>query len=116
MGKTWQVILATVAIFLAGLVTGGATALGVVWVVRHRAMNAGQGGAAAGQRQGAGAMQQFSPQLMRSFAKQPDLAPAQRARIMPIVGRPAGQRADERREAPLRAVHASKKMHAGIAE
>src|ERR1035438_2298889 len=47
MGKTWQVILATVAIFLAGLVTGGATALGVVWVVRHRAMNAGQGGGEA---------------------------------------------------------------------
>src|ERR1035438_1207403 len=96
MGKTWQVILATVAIFLAGLVTGGATALGVVWVVRHRAMNAGQGGAAAGQRQGAGAMQQFSPQLMRSFANQLGPTPAQRARIMPIVRRTAGKLARER--------------------
>jgi hypothetical protein len=37
MAKTWQVILATIAIFVAGLVTGGATALGVVrWVVHHR--------------------------------------------------------------------------------
>ena len=30
MAKTWQIILATVAIFAAGLVTGGATAIGVV--------------------------------------------------------------------------------------
>jgi hypothetical protein len=43
MAKTWQVILATVAIFLAGLVTGGATALGIVrWVVRHPRVNPAQ--------------------------------------------------------------------------
>jgi hypothetical protein len=36
MAKTWQVVLATIAIFVAGIVTGGASALGVVkWLARH---------------------------------------------------------------------------------
>jgi Spy/CpxP family protein refolding chaperone len=115
MGKTWQVILATVAIFLAGLVTGGATALGVVWVVRHRAMGPGQGGP-AGARQGASALQQFGPQLMRSFANQLDLSKEQRAKIMPIVRRTAGQLARDRREIQLTSVLAIEKMQDEIAD
>ncbi|HMD61406.1 MAG TPA: hypothetical protein VKG78_08245 [Opitutaceae bacterium] len=124
MAKTWQVILATVAIFLAGLVTGGATALGVVrWVVRHRAAAAGQAGPLVqpgpfGQRMGgAGAgVQQFGPQLMRSFANQLDLTEDQRARIMPIVRRTAGQLARDRREIQLTSALAIEKMQDEVAE
>jgi Spy/CpxP family protein refolding chaperone len=116
MVKTWQVILATVAIFLAGLVTGGATALGIVgWVARHRAMGAGQG-VPAGARPGAGGLQQFGPQLMRSFANQLDLSKEQRARIMPIVRRTAGQLARDRREIQLTSALAIEKMQDEIAE
>lgn len=118
MAKTWQVILATLAIFLAGLVTGGATMLGVVgWVARHRAVSSGQVGpnalrAATGGAQG----QAFTPQLMRSFANQLDLTPAQRAKIMPIVRRTAGQLARNRREVQLTSALAIEKMQDEIAE
>ncbi|HXQ80907.1 MAG TPA: hypothetical protein VN775_06330 [Opitutaceae bacterium] len=118
MAKTWQVVLATVAIFLAGLVTGGATALGIVGLVaRHRALNGG-GAGPWGQRQGAagGPVQQFTPQLMRSFVNQLDLTMAQRARIMPIVRRTAGQLARDRREIQLTSALAIEKMQDEIAE
>jgi|SRR5208283_2337914 len=118
MAKTWQIILATVAIFVAGLVTGGATMLGVVgWVARHRALNGGQPGP-FGIRPGApGAqVQPFSPQLMRGFANQLDLTPDQRARIMPIVRRTAGQLTRNRREIQLTSALAIEKMQDEIAE
>jgi Spy/CpxP family protein refolding chaperone len=91
MAKTWQIILATVAIFFAGLVTGGATAIGVVrWVNHHRMMNGGPQGQ-FGQRPG----QQFGPQLMRNFAFKLDLTPDQRKKIGAIVGRASRMMQDE---------------------
>jgi Spy/CpxP family protein refolding chaperone len=117
MAKTWQVILATVAIFLAGLVTGGATALGIVgWVAHHRAMNGGPAGA-FGQRAGVAAspVQQFTPQLIRNFVNQLDLTEAQRATIMPIVRRTAGQLIRNRREIQLTSALAIEKMQDEIA-
>jgi Spy/CpxP family protein refolding chaperone len=86
MAKTWQIILATVAIFVAGLVTGGATALGVVdWIRTHRAANAPLNpfGPHPGQ------VQQINPQLIRNFALQLDLTKEQRAKIGPIMRRAA---------------------------
>jgi Spy/CpxP family protein refolding chaperone len=92
MAKTWQIILATVAIFVAGLVTGGATAIGVVkWVVHHRMMNGG-GQGPFGQGRGQG---QFGPQLMRNFAYKLDLTPDQRQKIGKIVGRASRMMQDE---------------------
>lgn len=118
MAKTWQVVLATVAIFIAGLVTGGATMLGVVgWVARHRAAIGAPIGPLFGQRQGLnGAQPQgFTPQLMRSFANQLDLTPEQRARILPIVRRTAGQLARDRREIQLTSALAIERMQDEIA-
>src|SRR5271170_2148880 len=93
MAKTWQIILATIAIFFAGLVTGGATAVGVVrWVSHHRMMNGGPQGQ-FGQHPGQG--QQFGPQLMRNFAYKLDLTPDQRAKIGVIVRRASRMMQDE---------------------
>jgi len=90
MAKTWQIILATVAIFFAGLVTGGATAIGVVrWVTHHRMMNGGPQGPFG--RPG----QQFGPQVMRNFAFRLDLTPDQRKKIGAIVGRASRMMQDE---------------------
>jgi Spy/CpxP family protein refolding chaperone len=109
MAKTWQVVLATIAIFVAGLVTGGATALGVArWVARHP-----KAGMAAGR---AGQLQQFGPQLMRSFVNQLDLTPEQRARIGPIVKRTVAQLGRERREVQLTSALAIEKMQDEIAD
>jgi len=89
MAKTWQIILATVAIFAAGLVTGGATAIGVVrWYARHRMMHGGQPGQ-FGPHPGQG------PQLMRTFAYKLDLTPDQRKKIGAIVGRASRMMHDE---------------------
>ena len=117
MAKTWQVILATIAIFVAGLVTGGATALGVVrWVNRHRAMNppafnlAGQGAPRPGQMMG------FGPQLMRSFASQLNLTDDQKAKIMPIVKRTAAELGRDRREVQLKTALAIEKMQDEVEE
>jgi Spy/CpxP family protein refolding chaperone len=116
MVKTWQVILATVAIFLAGLVTGGATALGVVrWVARHPRVNPAQM-APYGLRQGNGQLQPMNPQLMRSFASQLDLSGAQKARIIPIVRRTMAQLGHERREVQLSVALAIERMQDEIAE
>ncbi len=114
MVKTWQVILATVAIFVAGLVTGGATALGIVgWVVRHRAVNGGQSGV-FGARPGGGPMQ-IGPQLMRSFADKLDLSLEQRARMMVIVRRTGGQLTRDRREIQLTSALLIERMQDEIA-
>ena len=114
MAKTWQVVLATIAIFVAGLVTGGATALGVVkWAARHPRINpAGMAFAAPG----AGKVQQFGPQLMRSFANQLDLTDEQRSRIGPIVKATAAQLSHERREVQLTSALAIEKMQDEIAD
>ena len=114
MAKTWQVVLATIAIFVAGLVTGGATALGVVkWAARHPRINpAGMAFAAPG----AGKVQQFGPQLMRSFANQLDLTVGQRLRMMVIVRRTAGQLNRDRREIQLTSALAIERMQDEIAE
>lgn len=94
MAKTWQIILATVAIFVAGLVTGGATAIGVVrWVVRHRAVNGGGQPGQFGMRPGQ--VQQITPQLMRNFAMQLDLSRDQRMKIGAIMRRAARTMQDE---------------------
>jgi Spy/CpxP family protein refolding chaperone len=114
MVKTWQVVLATVGIFIAGLVTGGATALGVVkWIARHPRFNPA-GMPLVGPRPGQ--VQQFGPQLMRSFANQLDLTDEQRSRIGPIVKSTAAQLSHERREVQLTSALAIEKMQDEIAE
>jgi Spy/CpxP family protein refolding chaperone len=113
MAKTWQVVLATIAIFVAGLVTGGATALGVVkWVARHPRVASGMPG--LGGRPGQ--LQQFCPQLMRSFVNQLDLTDDQRTRIGSIVKRTASQLARDRHEVQLTSALAIEKMQDEIAE
>src|ERR1700733_13081591 len=111
MAKTWQVILATVAIFVAGLVTGGATAFGAVrWVARHPRVNPAQMWGPFGMRQGSGQPQQIGPQLMLSFVKQLDLTDDQRSRIGPILRRTVIQLGRERREVQLNSALAIEQM------
>jgi len=113
MAKTWQVILATIVIFVAGLVTGGATALGVVrWVVRHRGMNPPAFGM-AGQR--AGPMMGFGPQLMRNLENRLELTADQKARIAPIVERTATELSQNRREVQQRSAAAIERMQGDVA-
>jgi Spy/CpxP family protein refolding chaperone len=114
MARTWQVILATVVIFVAGLVTGGATAFGIVrWVGHHRAMNPGalvQGSPRTGQAM------QFGLQQLRRLESQLDLTDEQKARIAPIVGRTADELGRDRREVQLRTALAIEKMQDDVAE
>jgi Spy/CpxP family protein refolding chaperone len=115
MAKTWQVVLATIAIFVAGLVTGGATALGVVkWVARHPRGNPGGSPYLLVGR--GGQPQAFGPQLMRSFANQLDLSEDQRARIGPIVKRTVMQLGRDRREVQLSSALAIEKMQDEISD
>ncbi len=115
MAKTWQVILATIAIFAAGLVTGGATALGIVkWAARHPRSNGAGGPFQFTGRNGQ--PQQFGPQLMRSFENQLDLTDDQRARIGPIVKRTVAQLGRERREVQLTSALAIERMQDEIAD
>src|ERR1019366_830910 len=117
MAKTWQVVLATVAIFLAGLVTGGALALGAVrWSTRHPRINPAQMFPFGQQRQGAWQPAQVGPQLMRGFISQLDLTDEQRAKIQSIVRRAAGQLARERREVQLNSALLIEKMQDEIAQ
>jgi Spy/CpxP family protein refolding chaperone len=114
MAKTWQVVLATIAIFAAGLVTGGATALGIIkWVAHHPRVAPG-GMPGVGARPGQ--IQQFGPQLMRSFANQLDLTDEQRSRIGSIVKRTASQLSRERHEVQLTSALAIEKMQDEIAD
>jgi len=117
MVKTWQVVLATVAIFVAGLVTGAAFTLGAVrWVARHPRINPAQMFAYAQSRQAGAQPAQVGPQLMRSFINQLDLTDEQRARIQPIVRRTVAQLARERREVQLNSALLIERMQDQIAE
>jgi Spy/CpxP family protein refolding chaperone len=111
MAKTWQVVLATIAIFVAGLVAGGATAFGLVrWNHERQAK-------AAGERPNhPSKVEQFGPGLLRGFIKQLDLTDAQRARIQPIVRRTVGQLARERREVQLSTALTIERMQDEIAD
>jgi Spy/CpxP family protein refolding chaperone len=113
MAKTWQVVLATIAIFGAGLVTGGATAFGLVRWARNHPRDGGQPFAGQ-QRQGQ--LQQFGPQLMRNFEKQLDLTEDQKAKIDPIVRSTAFQLGRARREVQLTAALAIERMQDQISD
>ncbi len=114
MARTWQVILATVVIFIAGLVTGGATAFGIVrWVGHHRGLNPGalaQGSPRAGQPM------QFGPLQLRRLENKLDLTDEQRARIAPILNRTGEELGRDRREVQLRTALAIEKMQDDVAE
>jgi Spy/CpxP family protein refolding chaperone len=111
MAKTWQVVLATIAIFVAGLVAGGATAFGLVrWNHERQAKAAGE------QPNHPSKVEQFGPGLLRGFIKQLDLTDAQRARIQPIVRRTVGQLARERREVQLSTALTIERMQDEIAD
>jgi Spy/CpxP family protein refolding chaperone len=104
MAKTWQVVLATIAIFIGGLVTGAAMAFGVVhWLAVHRPF-------LAAQFVNRGQVQQFGPQLMKSFENKLDLTDEQRAQIEPIVRRTAAQLGRDRHEVQLTTALAIEKM------
>ena len=115
MAKTWQVVLATIAIFVAGLVTGGATALGLVkWLASRPHQNAAVLGQ-LGLRPSQGP-QGFGPQRMRTFASRLDLTDEQRAKIEPIVKRTASLLQRERREVQLTTALAIERMQDEIAD
>jgi Spy/CpxP family protein refolding chaperone len=104
MAKTWQVVLATIAIFVGGLVTGGALAFGVIhWLALHRPFIAAQFVNRA-------QVQQFGPQLMKGFENKLDLTDDQRALIEPIVHRTAAQLGRDRHEIQLTSALAIEKM------
>ncbi|HEY1792646.1 MAG TPA: hypothetical protein VGG34_06985 [Opitutaceae bacterium] len=113
MVKTWQVVLATIGIFLAGLITGAASAFGVVrWIVHHPRVFP-PGIALFNPRMGL--PQQITPQLMRNFANQLGLTQEQREQIMPIVHGTAAQLGRARHEVQLESVLAIEKMQDQIA-
>jgi Spy/CpxP family protein refolding chaperone len=118
MAKTWQVILATLAIFIAGLVCGSATTVGLVrWAAAHRRANAAVdlnvSRPAAKQANG---MQPFNPQTLKAMAEQLNLTPEQKMRIMPIVRRTAAQLQRERREVQLTSALLLERMQDEIAD
>src|SRR5579863_2526184 len=116
MAKTWQVILATVAIFLAGLVTGGATALGAVrWINHHRRAAQGDGTGPFGMRAPSLQPIAIGPQIMRGLEGQLDLNAEQRLRIEVIVRRTAWQLGRQRREAQLTSALAMERMQDEVA-
>ena len=116
MAKTWQVILATIAIFVAGLVTGGATALGAVhWVARHRRAAQAEATGPMGFRTPSLQPMAIGPQIMRSFEDQLNLTLDQRIRIGIIVKRTAWQLGRQRREAQLTSAMAMERMQDDVA-
>jgi hypothetical protein len=123
MVKTWQVVLGTIVIFVAGLVTGGAVTLRLLWVKEEQrkdlAVQAQVAPPAAGRpaapRQAGGGEPQFGPALIRRFATQLDLTPAQFKRINPIVGRTQEELARLRREVQLGSALAIERMQDEIA-
>jgi Spy/CpxP family protein refolding chaperone len=122
MVKTWQVVLGTIVIFVAGLVTGGAVTLRLLWVKeeqrKDQAVQA-QAGPSAGRppasRPAGAAEPQFGPALIRRFATQLDLTPAQFKRINPVVGRTQEELARLRREVQLGSALAIERMQDEIA-
>lgn len=117
MAKTWQVVLATVAIFVAGLVTGAAFTLGAVrWVAHHPRVNPAQMFPYAQSRLAGAQPAQLGPQLMRSFINQLDLTDEQRAQIQPIVRRTVAQLSRERREVQLNSALLIERMQDQISE
>ncbi len=113
MVKTWQVVLATISIFIAGLVTGGATAIGVVRWNAHRHGNRQDILASLEARRNQ--VQAFGPQLIRSFANQLDLNEDQRAKVGLIVRDTVAQLGHDRREVQLTTALAIEKMQDDIA-
>ena len=111
MAKTWQIVLATLGIFLAGIVAGGATALGIArWVARHpRGLPPGL--SFFNLRP---AMQPFGPQLMRSFADKLDLTDGQRRAIDPIITHTASHLSRERRATQIETIEAIERMQDDI--
>jgi Spy/CpxP family protein refolding chaperone len=104
MAKTWQVVLATIAIFIGGLVTGAALTFGLVhWFAVHRPF-------IAAQFMNRSQVQQLGPQLMKSFANKLDLTDDQRAQIEPIVRRTAAQLGRDRHEVQLTSALAIERM------
>jgi Spy/CpxP family protein refolding chaperone len=120
MAKTWQVVLATLAIFVAGLVTGGATALGAVrWIAHHPRASAALGvgpTGAMGQRGQAGQPAQSNLQFMRGALDKLDLTPEQRAKVGPIVRRAMAQLNRERREVQLTSALLIERMQDDVAD
>ena len=84
MVKPWQVVLATIGIFLAGLVTGGAITFRVVKAISERNKAQQQQNAAQFRP---GNAEQMGPQLIRRIATgdELNLAPAQKYRINQIA-------------------------------
>ena len=100
MVKPWQVILATIGIFVAGLVTGGAVAFRIV-----KGMKQSQQAQATSQT-GVRPMlspDQLGPQLIHRFAmaKELSLMPAQRMKINQIARGTAEKLSRLRRETAL---------------
>jgi hypothetical protein len=108
MAKTWQIILATLGIFIAGIVAGGATALGVVRWVTHHPHALPPGLALFNPRPGM--QQSYGPQLMRSFSDKLDLTDSQRLQVEPIISRTAAQLGHARRTTQIESILAIEKM------
>lgn len=110
MVKPWQVVLATIGIFLAGLVTGGAITFSAVRAFHNKQVQQAQaqgGGTAAGGNSGKlMGSEQLGPQLIRriAMADQLNLTAAQRFRINQIARSTADKLLRNRREATLSAL------------
>lgn len=104
MVKTWQVVLATIGIFLAGLVTGGAiTFRAVRYFGERRQQHAANQPAAGNGPQKPMPTEQMGPMLIKriAMADELNLAPAQKFRINQIARTTAEKLARLRRETSL---------------
>src|ERR1700679_111266 len=116
MAKPWQVILATVAIFLAGLVTGAATAFGVAhWIRHHRGTSPVEATGPFGLRPPSLEPMAIGPKIMHAFEEQLDLSLEQRVRIGAIVRRTAWNLAKQRRETQVSSALAMEHMQDEVA-